>query len=191
MQSKLPAGAKKKVPAKAQKFCVIQLPGAVTGFFTNPQFALEFAKKPQVAKESAFAFPSTLTGTLRGVTRDKRLPVGRIFFSCTMTGKDKQDFSGEVRVECRTAEEAELFKSQAALASSLGLMQFLKHDPQLANDIQQCLNFSTSGKALVANILLPEAILSRLNGYAAKAEKIRQERMKKKRAKSSGGTPAK
>ena len=174
-------------PGKKAKFCLTVLPGNVFCFVENTEVGGRYMKVIKAGK-TGFAFPPTVTGSLRGILKKManhpELPEGA-FLGLRVTHGPKAVLEGIVSATMKSPEEAAQLSAQGQAVTNMVLLGALQDDQDLALDLVRCLKFKASGAECTLKIKIPGELLERFGDFAA--EQVEQ----KKAAKAKpAGQPA-
>ena len=175
----------KRKPGKTLNFWLTVLPGNVFCFVQNAAVGGRYLKSVKAGK-TGYAYPQTVTGSLRGIVKNDRrpdLPVTAARFGFFMTRTPKMVLEGILSVTVKSAEEAAQLSSQGMLMTNMMLASAMQDDPDLAVDLVKCLRFNASGPECSLAVKIPGELLERLGEFAARQAEQRMAAKARKAAK--------
>ena len=182
----------KRKPGKTLNFWLTVLPGNVFCFVQNAAVGSRYLKSVKAGK-TGYAYPQTVTGSLRGIVKNDRrpdLPVTAARFGFLVTRTPKMVLEGILSVTVRSAEEAAQLSSQGMLMTNMMLASTMQDDPDLAVDLVKCLRFNASGPECSLKVKIPGELLERFGAFAAKQAEQKMAAKARKAAAKSAARPA-
>lgn len=180
-------------PGKKANFWLTVLPGNVFCFAQDAAVGGRCLKAVKEGK-TGFAFPPTVTGSLRGILKKianrPELPEGAVL-GFRATHGPKAVLSGTVAVTMKTPEEAAQLAAQGQTATSMVLIGAMQDDQDLALDLVRCLKFKASGSECTLNVKIPGELLERFGDFAAKQAEQKKAEKAQKAAKPAAQPAAK